>query len=300
MSGPAASISAQAKLNLYLRVLAREDSGYHSIETVFHRIDHADDLTIRIEEDDRRTLDVKGSDLGPVESNLAYRAAVAYQDRAGWPAGFTIELDKHIAPGGGLGGGSADAAAVLLTLESLARTPLGEPLLLMIATELGADVPFLVGREVMALAWGHGERTLALAPLPQRDVLLVTPDFRVSSADAYAWLDEDRASISEESRYGNADLLLASEDLLASWEALAGFSRNDFIGPVAARHPQIPVLLKALGVTGALFTSMTGSGSTLFAIYERLPDMAVFSGLGGVKLTSTRTAVDVVQPIRIG
>src|SRR5512138_1617082 len=111
MSGPGARIEAQAKLNLYLRVLAKEESGYHSIETIFHRIELADQIAIYAEDDRLRAMDVQGEDAGPVESNLAYRAAMAYQAEARWPMGFTIELDKRIPVGAGLGGGSADAAA---------------------------------------------------------------------------------------------------------------------------------------------------------------------------------------------
>src|SRR5215210_4269971 len=108
MSGPAARVHAQAKVNLHLRVLSKEESGFHSIETIYHRIELADELAIRIEADGRRVLDVQGADLGPAESNLAYRAALAYADACGWPPGFSIELDKKIPAGAGLGGGSSD------------------------------------------------------------------------------------------------------------------------------------------------------------------------------------------------
>lgn len=300
MSGLAARISAQAKLNLYLRVLSREESGYHTIETIFHRIDHADELMVLVEDERQRTLDVVGGDCGPVTSNLAYRAAVAYQESAGWPRGFTIELEKRIPTGAGLGGGSADAAAVLRTLDSLARVPLGERRLLSIAAALGADIPFLVSREVMALAWGHGERMLALPPLPQRDVLLVIPEFQVATADAYAWLDEDRSALGGTGEYETADLLLATEQVPADWHALAQLSRNSFLNPVAARHPQIRTLLDQLKKTDPSVCGMSGSGSTLFGVYERPPDTGAMTAFEGAATTSTRTSTQVVQPIRIG
>lgn len=300
MSGPAARISAQAKLNLYLRVLNREESGYHTIETIFHRIDCADELMVLVQHERQRTLDVVGGDLGPVTSNLAYRAAVAYQETAAWPSGFTIELEKQIPSGAGLGGGSADAAAVLRTLDSLARTPLGERRLLSIAAALGADIPFLVSGEVMALAWGHGERMLALPPLPQRDVLLVIPEFQVATADAYAWLDKDRLALGGTGEYETADLLLATEQVLADWHALAHLSRNSFLNPVAARHPQIRTLLEQLKKTDPFLCGMSGSGSTLFGVYERPPDAGAMSAFEGAATTATRTSTQVVQPIRIG
>src|SRR3954471_8595902 len=110
----AARVVAQAKLNLLLRVLAREASGYHSIETVFLRLDLGDDVCVRITSG--RSLECNGpampaDGLGAVEKNLAFRAGLAYAEATGWPSGFSIELTKRIPVGGGLGGGSADAGA---------------------------------------------------------------------------------------------------------------------------------------------------------------------------------------------
>jgi len=300
MSGPAAWIAAQAKLNLYLRVLNREESGYHTIETVFHRIEHADELMVKVEDERQRTLDVVGGDFGPVTSNLAYRAAVAYQDAAGWPRGFTIELEKHIPAGAGLGGGSADAAAVLRALDSLSRAPLGQRRLLSIAAALGADIPFLMSGEVMALAWGRGERMLALPHLPERDVLLVVPEFRVATIDAYAWLDKDRSRLGGTGEYETADLLLATEQVLADWHELAHLSRNSFLNPVAARHPALRPLLEQLKKTDAFLCGMSGSGSTLFGIFEKPIGAAATPKFEGAESIATRTSRQVVQPIRMG
>jgi 4-diphosphocytidyl-2-C-methyl-D-erythritol kinase len=300
MSGPAARIQAQAKLNLHLRILTREESGFHSLETIYHRIDYSDELRISVESDGRKVVDVQGADLGPAESNLAYRAAIGYQDACGWPAGFTIELDKRIPAGAGLGGGSADAGAVLRALDSLNRQPLGERRLIAIAVSLGADVPFLVSREVMALAWGRGERMLGLTPLPQRDVLLITPHFDVSTADAYSWLDAARPAGGMISGHSASDLLLISDEMLASWESVAKLNRNDFIAPVGERHPEIREHLENLKETGSFFCSMTGSGSTLYGIYDALPEPPALQVFDSATLTPTRTSTSVVQPVRIG
>jgi len=127
-----ARVVAQAKVNLVLRVLAREAGGYHSIETVFLRLDLGDDVEVRIAASGR-SLTCTGpampeAGLGPVEKNLAYRAAALYQEASGWPAGFAIEIGKRIPVGAGLGGGSADAGAVLRCLDALAPRPLGRHL----------------------------------------------------------------------------------------------------------------------------------------------------------------------------
>ena len=300
MSGPAAKIQAQAKLNLYLRVLTREESGYHSIETIFHRVELADEIAVHAEEDRVRAIDVQGVEVGPAEENLAYRAAVAYQKEADWPRGFTIELDKKIPVGAGLGGGSADAGAVLRVLDSLSRKPLGEKKLLAIASALGSDVPFLASKEPMALAWGRGERMLGLSPLPQRDVLLVVPDFCVPTPDAYNWIDEDRPAGWDPIHDSSSDLILISEEMLASWKAISKINRNDFIPTVAKRKPQLRTLLDAFQETGSFICSMSGSGSSVFGVYEALPAETALGAFDGTTMIPTRTADKVVQPIRIG
>jgi 4-diphosphocytidyl-2-C-methyl-D-erythritol kinase len=299
MSGPAARIQAQAKLNLYLRILTREESGYHSIETIFHRLELADDVVLRAEDEATRAIDVEGSDVGAAESNLAWRAAVAYQEEAGWPPGFTIELNKRIPMGGGLGGGSADAGAVLRILDSLAKNPIGQKRLLAIAASIGSDVPFLASDEVMALAWGRGERMLGLRALPQRDVLLVTPDFKVATPEAYNWIDADRRSDGDVMSDSGSDLLLITEELLSSWQSVTNLSRNDFIPSVTQRHPGAAALLDTFRDTGSFLWSMSGSGSTFFGIYDSLPAADAFGAFEGTTLNFTRTADKVVQPERI-
>ena len=191
MSAKVARVAAQAKLNLGLRILARERGGYHEIETLFARIALADIVTVR-PRDEERSLVVRGLESGPEQENLAYRAAVAYGDAIGWPRGFEIEIDKRIPVGGGLGGGSADAGAVLRALNALAPRPVTGAELLRIALTLGADVPYLTSTEPFALAWGRGERMLALPALPERTVLLVLPGFAVSTAEAFGWLASSR------------------------------------------------------------------------------------------------------------
>ncbi len=300
MSGPAARLHAQAKLNLYLRVLNREESGYHSIETIYHRIDLADEVAVHAEDDRLRAIDVQGADVGPAEMNLAYRAAVAYQEAAEWPRGFTIELDKKIPVESGLGGGSADAGAVLRILESLSRKPIGQKKLLAIAASLGTDVPFLCSREPMALAWGRGERMLGLNGLPQRDVLIVIPDFTVPTPEAYQWIDEDRPTDPDPTVYSASDLLLITEEMLGSWTSIARVNRNDFIGSVADRRPKIREFLSVFKETGSFLCSMSGSGSAVFGVYEALPDESALGGFDGATMIPTRTADKVVQPIRIG
>ena len=304
MNGPQTRVAAQAKINLHLRVLSREDSGYHSIETIFHRIDLSDDIVVEITPRER-TLDVDGADAGPVEKNLAWRAAMAYASHAGWPYGFNIQLTKKIPIGAGLGGGSADAAAVLRGLNCLSPDPVGIPGLLHIASTLGADVPFLTGDSVMALAWGRGERMLSLAALPRYDLLLMSPDFSVSTADAYRWLDEDRerrrkSHLEMGTSHDMSDSLVMDQVDLTTWKSIAKFARNDFEAPVVSRHPALGEHLDRLRNSRAIFAGMTGSGSTIFGVLDSPPSYSKVPEEHRERVTTTRTSIDVVQPVRVG
>src|SRR5262249_10808319 len=118
-----ARVEAQAKVNLFLRVLGREASGYHQLETLFQRISLSDTVMVRTDVDGR-SIDCHGADCGPPEQNLAWRAALAFREAAGWPDTFAIEVTKEIPVGSGLGGGSADAGAVLRCLNALATRKL--------------------------------------------------------------------------------------------------------------------------------------------------------------------------------
>ncbi len=292
MSAHVARVAAQAKLNLGLRILARGRSGYHAIETLFARIALADTVTIR-PRDAERSLVCHGVEIGPQEKNLAYRAAVAYGDATGWPRGFEIEIEKRIPVGGGLGGGSADAGAVLRGLNALASRAIREPELLRIAMTLGADVPYLTSTEPLALAWGRGERMLALPALPERAVLLVLPGFTVSTAAAYEWLAASRQSDIPSPR-------LVSVPELTSWESLQQHVVNDFEMVVAEHHPAIATIIGQLREAGASIAGMSGSGSTLFGIVPLFADTgALTSALPGTVVPSrtvTRVAgVELVE-----
>lgn len=171
MSGRAARMLAQAKINLALRVFGKQTDGYHSIETVFIRLDLGDDVEIRTTRSERSLRCFEMRDKRP-EENLAYRAAELFANETGWPKGFEIEIVKNVPIGGGLGGGSADAGAVLQILNTLSSKPMSSEKLLELAGRVGSDTPFLASDYVMALSWGRGERLLRLKPLPSRDIQL--------------------------------------------------------------------------------------------------------------------------------
>lgn len=291
-----ARLVAQAKINLSLRVIARDSGGYHQLETLFQRITLGDVVHLELTAGER-TLDVSGADTGAVEQNLAWRAARAYAERAGWPRGWRIELEKRIPVGGGLGGGSADAGGVLRILDRLNPSPLGAPALLELAAGLGADVPFLTTELPLALAWGRGERMLALPVLPQRPVGLWIYPFGIATMDAFEWFAADcRGSSATYSRAG------CIESGFRGWEEVFRYSVNDLEAPVFARKPTLASGLATLGsAVGDLrvLARMTGTGSTLFAIpLEQGPGWALPeppSGVGKPHSITANTAVDVEE-----
>src|SRR5205085_706224 len=260
-----ARVAAQAKVNLLLRILAREESGYHALETIFLRVSLADDVVVRVGDDVHgRSLDCAGdalpeSGLGPTEKNLAYRAASAYAEATGWPTTFAIELTKHIPTGAGLGGGSADAGAVLRALDAMSPSPLGRRLA-ELGPSLGADVAFMTLDSPMALAWGRGERLFPLPVLAARPVVVLIPAFSISTKEAYGWLAHDRG------RYEPRGTLIQPTEL-DTWEGIAAVAVNEFEPVVGRRHSAIDVYVDALREAGALPAMMSGSGSAVFGVF---------------------------------
>ena len=180
MTDVAVTASAHAKLNLLLRVLAREADGFHGLETLFCLVSLADTLRAERRDGGGVTLEVEGPDLGPPAQNLAVRAAELVLEATGRRFGVHLTLAKRIPVRAGLGGGSSDAAAALHAVNHLANGAIPRHELLQFAARLGSDVPFFVAGAPFALAWGHGERMLRLPPLPAAPALLVSAARRAS------------------------------------------------------------------------------------------------------------------------
>jgi 4-diphosphocytidyl-2-C-methyl-D-erythritol kinase len=250
-----------AKVNLFLRVLARETDGYHSLETLFCRVSLSDTLTVE-RTDSGVTLVVEGADVGPLEQNLAWRAADAVLAATGRRFGVAMQLIKRIPAAAGLGGGSSDAAAALAVVNHLAGDAIPRAELLNMAYRLGADVPFFLSGAACALAWGHGQRLLRLAPLAPRPALLLLPGAAVLTAAAYGWLDEMRTT------GGGRGSVTLDTDVLHGWSDIARLGGNDFEVPVFGRFPAIRAGFEALAGTRPLLCRMSGSGSALFAVYR--------------------------------
>ncbi|MGI8547569.1 MAG: 4-(cytidine 5'-diphospho)-2-C-methyl-D-erythritol kinase [Gemmatimonadaceae bacterium] len=286
-SSRTATVRAQGKLNLWLVVLAREASGYHTIETLFQRIDLADDVTITLADAGARSITCS-ADVGPAAENLALRAAIAFCGALAWDTGFHIEIEKRIPAGGGMGGGSADAAATLRALNTLYREPLPSQALQVLGSGLGADIPFLASDWSTALAWGRGGRMVGVPPLPSRTVALVVPPFSVGTREAYGWLDE----LGFRGAAWPRDVAVSD---LSDWQRVAAMSKNTFAPIVNARTGGgvINRAIEVLEEAGAVPALMTGTGSTVFGIFEQPPDAEALARETGCRVILTRTATAV-------
>ncbi len=245
-------LPAPAKLNLFLHVTGRRPDGKHLLQSIFTLIDLADtvDLTLLPSGDVEREGDL----TGPAEEDLCVRAARLLKERFRVGAGIRIRLEKRIPVGAGLGGGSSDAATVLIGLNRLWNLRLTRSELMALGVELGADVPFfLFGRN--AFAEGIGEKLLPVE-LPDARYRLVWPGRGVSTGKIFSAPDLTRST---ETR----TIAVFSDSIRNRWPALPG--HND-LEPVAARiEPAVHKALRMLSESG-FEPRMTGSGSTVFAV----------------------------------
>ncbi len=240
------AVPAPAKVNLFLHVTGRRADGYHTLESLFTLIDLADALTIEDRDDGRilRGADVPGV---PERDDLALLAAHALKHACGTRRGASIALDKSIPLGAGLGGGSSDAASVLLALNRLWSLSLSRAELVAIGAGLGADVPFFLG-ETAALARGVGERLTPMS-LPQSWIALAMPPVQVATAAIFAAPELTRSTAS------------AKIDVFSE-----GYGRNDLESVTAARFPPVAEALRALRRTSP-HARMTGTGACAFAAF---------------------------------
>jgi 4-diphosphocytidyl-2-C-methyl-D-erythritol kinase len=255
------TVRAHAKVNLDLRVLGVRPDGYHELRTVFQGIELHDTL-LCAEQPGPFTLKCRTPGVPLDDTNLIWRAAAALWTalgRAGGVRDAVIRIDKQIPLEAGLGGGSSDAAAALMALGRLWG---GAPITLLreVGATIGADVPFFLSGGT-ALGLGRGEEIYPLVDLPPHFVVIVRPPFGVSTAEAYSWYDEDRAS-------GQRDENREFQQLPVPWPSRAAQMVNDLEPPVIRRHQEIAALKAQLRELGATAAAMSGSGSAVFGLFR--------------------------------
>jgi len=239
---------APAKLNLFLHILGRRSDGYHQLQTLFQLLDKGDTLQFGSLSSGELQLEVRSNTTGqrlPLENNLILQAARLLRTRAGTPAlGASISVDKRIPMGGGLGGGSSNAATTLIALNRYWQLNLSRTELKALGLQLGADVPFFIdGRS----AWGEGVgEKLHAVTLPPRWFLVATPDCAVSTSEIF-----------------NHENLTRNSPAIKMADFLAGVARND-CEPVTCRlYPEVEQALSWLTQFGQ--ARMTGTGASVFA-----------------------------------
>jgi len=239
------TLPAPAKLNLMLHILGRRADGYHELQTLFQFLDHGDELTFTPRADSQIRLHTELPGVGH-DNNLIVRAARLLQNHSGCAQGADIELIKRLPMGGGIGGGSSDAATTLLGLDHLWRTHLGEDRLANIGLSLGADVPVFV-RGRAAFAEGIGER-LQPVELSEPWFLVIAPQVSVSTAEIFS--DPE---------------LTRNTPAITVRSLLAGGGHNDCQPVVEKRYPAVRNALSLLN--NFVPASMTGTGACVFGSF---------------------------------
>ncbi len=255
---------APAKLNLFLHVNGRRADGYHLLQTVFQLVDHGDSLHFDLRDDGliRRTTEVPGV---PEEHDLVVRAlrllAAEYTRRHGTPPpGVDVAIDKRLPMGGGLGGGSSDAATALIAVNHLWQAGLGRAELMALGLPLGADIPFFIfGRN--AFAEGVGERMQAVAT-PDCWYLVIEPGVAVPTAAIFS--SEDLTRDTKPVRITDFSRHLMSEN------AHRGFGKNDLQAVATRLFPPVAEAVEWLGSYGD--ARMTGSGACVFCAFSSEPE----------------------------
>lgn len=285
-------LSAPAKVNLALEVRGLLPGGYHELDTVFSWLELADEL--EVEPAETTTLQIldeigRGVEVSADEDNLVLRALRSLESHQARPLPTSFRLTRRIPAGGGLGGGSADAAAALLGAAEAHRLEIEPGDMLMLAARLGADVAFgLAGGT--ARGQGRGELLRPLPPPPDVPVLLLIPPFPLSTPQVYGSWDR----LPEDARrpgQGSADRVaeaLASGDPQGLSQALG----NDLQPAAESLRPELAVLRREMRAAGCSATLLCGSGSTLFGLLspgqDPEPVAARLEGLGHVERTRFR------------
>ena len=250
-----------AKLNLGLHVLGKRDDGYHALESIFLPLGWTDILEV-LEDDSVAPGELRtvwtGLDIpGDTDNNLVVKAHRLLAARYDLP-GLSAHLHKVLPMGAGLGGGSADGTYMLRAINDVCDLGLSRQELMTLATELGSDCPFFVDSRP-ALVTGRGEHIVPLSfdlPLDSLWVVVTNPGIHISTAEAFGGLSPCNRT---------TDWTALASEPASAWSDLI---QNDFEDGACARHPEVAALLDALRHAGAAYVQMTGSGSTVFGVFE--------------------------------
>jgi 4-diphosphocytidyl-2-C-methyl-D-erythritol kinase len=251
--------TSHAKINLGLQVLNKREDGYHNLHSLFLEIDLADELSFR--EASELKLGIEGADLPLDENNLITKAYRLIRSKVeDVQSEYSIHLKKKIPLGGGLGGGSSNAATVLITLNQLWKLNLTEDELENMSKSLGADVPFFI-RGGIQLIEGIGDRLSLVDPTPLKDLqfILVVPPVHISTTWAYRALNKTLQPDKSHPKFSPLSKPM-------KWELFD----NDFERVIRKTYPEVGKIKENLQSAGALYAGLSGSGSTVFGVFDNL------------------------------
>jgi 4-diphosphocytidyl-2-C-methyl-D-erythritol kinase len=254
------TVPSFAKVNLGLYIREKRKDGFHSIESIFQTISLKDLLHFKLG-GKKIKITSNNPDLPDDSSNLIYRAAQLFKNKNGRNLGVEIRVDKRIPIGSGLGGGSSNAAATLLTLNRLLNYPKKSADLMEFAKQLGSDVPFFL-KGGTALVSGRGEKIKWEKDIPTLNLLLATPSFSISTKEAYEWWDNN-----EKQDLTNEDLSLILQRMQEGEKKVLCKLRNSFQGIVIRKYPQLEDIMIKLNRLEPINVILSGSGPTVFAIF---------------------------------
>lgn len=254
---------SRAKINLSLKILGRLENGYHSIETIMQSIRLEDKIEIEEIENDEIRITSNSKDVPCDESNLAYSAAKAIKDRFGIQKGVGIHIEKNIPVAAGLAGGSSNAAAVIVGLNEMWKLNLSEETLVEIGLGLGADVPFCIFGGCY-FSEGIGEKlSVSKGLMEDKQILICKPDTFISTKKTYEYYDDNHFVKGE---IDSKKCLKAVSD--GNIHELKKYSGNDLDGYSREVCPEIDDIIKSMDEHSSLFSMVSGSGPTVFGIFD--------------------------------
>jgi 4-diphosphocytidyl-2-C-methyl-D-erythritol kinase len=259
------TLLSPAKINLTLEILGTRPDGYHELRSLIQPVDFFDEVRISAEEGEGIAIETSGIPIPEDSDNLAWKAADLYLRKSGLALRVDIFIKKRIPPGAGLGGGSGNAASVLVGLNKL-WSAFTEETLLKIASAIGADVPFFI-RSQSALVEGIGDRITVLRDFPSFYFVVLCPNLHVSTQDVYKKWDE----LNPARKMGDANNSAGDIQNTVSMFRDASQApplKNDLEAPALGLYPEINSYKKMLTSMGDLSVMMTGSGSAVYAIFK--------------------------------
>ncbi len=262
MNNTSLKLPSYAKINSFLRILGKRPDGYHDVVTLLQTVSLCDDLVFKLRDDDEIILNCDDPAIPVDDTNLIIKAAFALRNQLQSAIGAEINLTKRIPSQGGLGGASSNAAITLFALNALWGGNLKVDRLWLIARGLGADVPFfLVGGRCIGI--GTGSTVKPVHDPPKRPLIVVTPNAKVATANAYAALNAPSLTTSE----SNSILSSSLADMFSAGSG-RGPLQNDFEGVIFEIEPEIERAKSALLDAGARGALLAGSGSSVFGVFD--------------------------------